>query len=171
MIDLPGWILSWADDLCFLKQFLFSTLAERILCVLFLKCFKIQKVFVFIAKCVADIQFEKKQNTAHWCKENTCSIVGLSMATYFEVLQHDLRQSYGCFKVRLQYELRLVLWGVTSPVETYAWAKIPSEVHLLQHRHNHGHRHRKCNCSTVDLLTATNVLSVLLPHELWAALV
>ena len=31
----------------------------------------------------------------------TCSVVVLSMATHFEVLQHDLMHSHGCFKVYL----------------------------------------------------------------------
>lgn len=62
-------------------------------------------MFVFSTKFVTDLQFKKKQDTAHWCKEYTCFVMGSCMATHFEVLQHHLMHSHGCFKVHMQCEL------------------------------------------------------------------
>ena len=60
----------------------------------------------------------------------TCSVVGLSVTTHFEELQHDL----------MHYHVLSTTTDASS-VWSCPWATIPSEAYLLRHRHNHGHRH------------------------------
>lgn len=74
----------------------------------------------------------------------SCSVVGLSMATRFEVLQHDLMHSHWCTCCStccsMDHPQSRMVPSVPFPAWTSPWATAPSEVHLLQHRHSYGCR-------------------------------
>lgn len=64
----------------------------------------------------------------------SCSVMGLSMATFFEVLQHNLMHSHWCCRVHRcsrDHPQPRMLPSVPSPAWTYPWTRTPSDMHLL----------------------------------------
>ena len=74
----------------------------------------------------------------------TCSVVGLSMATRFEMLQHDLMHSHRCFEVYL-LQRGLILGLQSLQRYTFCGTDITMATDAL-----------RCTFADMDLLTATD---------------